>query len=263
MKQNANKIIKAVALATAVCAVLCACDRTKQNGEPSSTATTASQTTQSATQESTSTEPVTQPSTTEPATVPTTESTTAPKPSTTSPKPTQPTTQEDTETTETNPETTTRHENPVINAFINAGKIAGYSLISKDEIKTIAEEMADDSKIYFVRLEDGTKTYYMAVDLQTAKAMALSNPQVLRELCRQLDSKQQLMAGEQDDYVLMDYTHLVGELEVHYVGYLITGALGADDGPLSSFYNSCKVADLNIDEDRFGPVIDVIGTICG
>ncbi len=262
MKQNANRIIKAVALATAVCAVLCACDRTKPNNDPTETEPTVSQTAQSATQEPTADEPVTQPSVTEPVTEPTTESTTAQKPSTSSPKPTQPT-EEETESTVISPETTTRHENPVINTFINAGEIAGYSLISKDEIESIAEEMADDSKIYFVRLEDGTKTYYMAVNLQTAKAMALSNPQVLRELCRLLDSKQQLMAGEDEDFVLMDYTHLVGELEVHYVGYLLTGALGAENGPLASFYNSCKVADLNIDEDRFGPVIDVIGTIYG
>ena len=69
------------------------------------------------------------------------------------------------------------------------------------------------------------------------------------------------MASSDKDYVLMDYTHLVGELEVHYLGYLITGALGAEDGPLSGFYNSCKVADLNVDESRFGPIIDIIGVL--
>ena len=61
----------------------------------------------------------------------------------------------------------------------------------------------------------------------------------------------------------MDYTHLVGELEIHFVGYLLTGMLGGEDGPLASFYNSCKVADLNIDESRFGPIIDIIGAIYG
>ena len=72
-----------------------------------------------------------------------------------------------------------------------------------------------------------------------------------------------LMADKDTEYVLMDYTHLVGELEVHYLGYMLTGALGAENGPLSSFYRSCRVADLNIDESRFGPIIDVIGIIYG
>lgn len=265
MKTNTNKIIKAVALAVAISAVLCACNKTDTDDTPSSTLPSVSQTAQSVTQETT----VAEPPVAEPVTEPTEAETTTEKPTeptkkpttTSAPKPTQTTT----ETTKAPVETTTRHKNPVANALIAADKIVGYQLISKDEIKKVAGDMADSSKIYFVRLNDGTNTYYMAVDLQTAQALALSNPQVLRELCRQLDSKQKLMAdeGNDEDYVLMDYTHLVGELEVHYMGYLLTGALGAENGILSSFYNSCKIADLNIDESRFGPIIDIIGTIYG
>ncbi len=271
MKTNANKIIKAVALAAAISAVLCACGRTNTDDTLSSTLPAVSQTAQSVTQETTApelpvAEPVTQPTeaekTTEKPTEPTKTETT-----TSAPKPTQTATEKETEpeTTKAPVETTTRHKNPVANAFIAADKIVGYQLISKDEIKKVADDMADNSEIYYARLDDGTNTYYMAVDLQTAQALALSNPQVLRELCRQLDEKQKLMAeeGEKEDYVLMDYTHLVGELEVHYIGYLLTGALGAENGILSSFYNSCKIADLNIDESRFGPIIDIIGTIYG
>lgn len=257
MKPNVNKIIRAVAILTALCAVLCACGKKTPPEETTTTSpsSSATETTEPAT---------TQPTTAEPTTAePTTEKTTAAKPSTTSPKPTEPTTEEATETTKAPLETTTRHANPVANALLSADKMVAYRLISKDEINKIAEEMADNSEIYYVRLQDGTSTYYMAVDLQTAQAIALSNPQVLRELCRKLDSKQQAMAGENEDFVLMDYTHLVGELEVHYLGYLLTGALGAEDGALASFYRSCKVADLNIDESRFGPVIDIIGAIYG
>lgn len=257
MKPNVNKIIRTVAILTALCAVLCACGKKAPPEEPTTTtpSSSATQTTEPAT---------TQPATTEPTTAePTTEKSTVAKPSATTPKPTKPTTEEATETTKAPLETTTRHANPVANALLSADKMVAYRLISKDEISKIAEEMADNSEIYYVRLQDGTSTYYMAVNLQTAQAIALSNPQVLRELCRKLDSKQQAMAGENEDFVLMDYTHLVGELEVHYLGYLLTGALGAEDGALASFYRSCKVADLNIDESRFGPVIDIIGTIYG
>ncbi len=258
MQANVNKIIKAVALATALCAVLCACGKKAPIEEQ--TTTSPSSSAAPTTSEPATTEPdVTEPDVTEP----TTEKTTVKKPSTTAPKPTKPTTEEATQTTKAPRETTTRHQNPIANAFITADKIVGYRLISKDEIDKVAAEMADVSEIYYVRLQDGTSTYYIAVDLQTAQAIALSNPQVLRELCRQLDSKQQAMADKNEDYVLMDYTHLVGELEVHYLGYLLTGALGAEDGALASFYRSCKVADLNIDESRFGPVIDIIGAIYG
>ena len=256
-------------MATAISAVLCACNKTDKDDTPSSTAPEFSQTAQSVAPETTAQEPpvaelVTEPTEAEKTTEKSTEPTKAPTTSS-APKPTQTTTEKTTETTKPPVETTTRHKNPIANALIAADKIVGYQLISKDEIKKVAGDMADSSDIYFVRLDDGTNTYYMAVDLQTAQALALSNPQVLRELCRQLDSKQKLMAeeGNEEDYVLMDYTHLVGELEVHYMGYLITGALGAENGILSSFYNSCKIADLNIDESRFGPIIDIIGVIYG
>lgn len=262
MKTNPNKIIRAVALTTAICAVLCACGKK----EPEQVTTTSQpETSQSV--------PVTEPST-EPTTESTTaEATTAPpttaKPSTTAPKPVKPATTVTTteavteEPTKKPMETTTRHANAFANAFLTADKMVSYRLISKDEVNKIAMDMAEGSDIYYVRLQDGTKTYYMAVDLQTAQAMALSNPAVLRELCRQLDAKQKEMADGNEEYVLMDYKHLVGELEVHYLGYLLTGALGADDGLLASFYRSCKVADLNIDEGRLGPIIDIIGAIYG
>ncbi len=261
MKSNRNRIIRVVAFAVAACSMLCACNKVKPDDgttEPSSSA--AATVTEPASTEPT-TEPVTQQTTAESTTaVPSTRPTTT-KPASTAPDTT--TEIQTQETTKAPSELTTRHKNELANAVITADKIIGYRLISKDEINSVATEIADASEIYYVRLQDGTNTYYMAVNLQTAQALALSNPRVLRELCRQLDEKQRLMADKDTEYVLMDYTHLVGELEVHYLGYMLTGALGAEDGPLSSFYRSCSVADLNIDESRFGPIIDVIGIIYG
>lgn len=271
MKTIPNRIIIAVALITALVSVMCACGKK----EPEQTVTTNPQAQAQTTHIEPSTETTTE-FTTENLTQPSTEAgTTQPvtaKPSTTVQKPDKPVKPSVTQSTEPETtgtptkkplETTTRHANAVANAFITADKMASYTLLSKEEINEIAEDMAESSDVYFVRLQDGTKTYYMAVDLQTAQAMALSNPSVLRELCRQLDEKQKEMANGDEEYVLMDYTHLVGELEVHYLGYLLTGALGAEDGALASFYRSCKVADLNIDESRFGPIIDIIGAIYG
>ena len=257
MKSNRNKIIRATAIVIAVCSLLCACKRTEPDNSTTETTITVETTvTEPAATEALTTEPATQQTTAETATRPSTTKPASTVPSTTSQPQTQP-------TTKAPSELTTRHANALANAVITADKIVGYRLISKDEINSIASDIADASEIYYVRLQDGTNTYYMAVNLQTAQALALSNPRVLRELCRQLDEKQQLMADKDAEYVLMDYTHLLGELEVHYLGYMLTGALGAEDGPLSSFYRSCRVADLNIDESRFGPIIDVIGIIYG
>ncbi len=263
MKSNRNRIIRAVALAIAACSLLCACNKTKPDDsttEPSSSVT--AMVTEPASTEP-ATEPSTQQTTTEPTTVVPSTKPAATKPASTAPDTTTETTTQTQESTKAPPEITTRHKNALANAVITADKIIGYRLISKDEINSVASDIADTSEIYYVRLQDGTNTFYMAVNLQTAQALALSNPRVLRELCRQLDEKQQLMTDMDTEYVLMDYTHLVGELEVHYLGYMLTGALGAENGPLSSFYRSCSVADLNIDESRFGPIIDVIGTIYG
>lgn len=266
MKSNRNRIIRVLALALAACSLLCACDKTKNGSdkdETEGTSTTSASESTSVTEQATTT-PVTEPSseatTVEPTTHPTT---TKPVTSTLPDITTKPAESTTIEETKAPLETTTRHSNPIANAALTTDKIIGYRLISKDEISSIATEIADTSKIYYVRLQDGTDTYYIAVDLQTAQALALSNPRVLRELCRQLDEKQKAMADKDSEYVLMDYTHLVGELEVHYLGYMLTGALGAEDGPLASFYRSCSVADLNIDESRFGPIIDVIGVIYG
>ncbi len=278
MKSNRNRIIRVLALALAACSLLCACNKAESdktssadsNSESATETVSATELTTELTTEFTTAEPSTEPSVTQTTTAEQTTAAVTMRPTTTKPvstaapnstvKPTETTTKEHTKAPL---ETTTRHSNPIANAANTAGKIISYRLISKDEIKTVASEIADTSEIYYVRLNDGTNTYYMAVDLQTAQAIALSNPRVLRELCKQLDEKQKQMADKDTEYVLMDYTHLVGELEVHYLGYLLTGALGAEDGPLASFYRSCSVADLNIDEARFGPIIAVIGVIYG
>lgn len=254
MKPVQNKIIRAACFVLAASTLLCACSKQPDNKETTTSAqeetTTAAPVTQQPTTESTTAEP-----TTVTAAPTTTAAATTAKPVTTAPVTLPPQT--------TVPETTTVIETTTLNAIQSAGKIAGYYFLTPDQIKQTASDLAEESEVYYVRLQDGSNTFYIAVDLQTAEALSLANPQVLRELCRELEKKQQSMAESDEEYVLMDYRHLVGELEIHYVGYLLTGALGGESGPLASFYNSCKVADLNVDESRFGPIIDIIGVIYG
>lgn len=256
MKPVQNKIIKAACFVLAASTLLCACSKKPDIDE--TTAATQEETTTVApvTQQLTTENPTTEPATAAPST--TTVATTA-KPATTVPVTVPP----QTTVPSTVPETTTVIETTTLNAVQSAGRIVGYYFLTPDQIKQTASGLAEESEVYYVRLQDGSNTFYIAVDLRTAEALALANPQVLRELCRELEKKQQSMTQSDEEYVLMDYRHLVGELEIHYIGYLLTGALGGESGPLASFYNSCKVADLNVDESRFGPIIDIIGVIYG
>lgn len=253
MKPLTNKLIRAIGIVLCAGCVLSACTPQSQNEPPTEKTTegTTAAVTTTAPAETTTEEPSTQSTTTvEPATQPATQPTTKPRPQTTLP-------------TTTVPETTTLPEKSDFRKVMEGtATILGCYFMTPEKINETAADMAQKSNVYYVRLQDGTQTYYIAVDLQTAQALTLANPQVLRALCKELEAIQQEKA-EGDDYALMDYTHLVGELEVHFVGYLLTGVLGGENGPLASFYNSCKVADLNIDESRFGPIIDVIGAIYG
>lgn len=255
MNPLTNKLIRVVGLVLCAGCILSACTP-QSNNEPTTEKTTEGTTaavTTTAPAETTTEEATTAEATTvEPATQPTTK----PRPQTTVPTTKAP------ETT-TVPEVTTLPEQSDFRKVMEGtATILGCYFMSPEKINETAADMAQKSKVYYVRLQDGTNTYYIAVDLQTAQALTLANPQVLRALCKELEAIQQQKA-DGEDYVLMDYTHLVGELEVHFVGYLLTGVLGGESGPLASFYNSCKVADLNIDESRFGPIIDVIGAIYG
>lgn len=259
MKPLTNKLIRAIGIVLCAGCILSACTPQSQKEPPTEKTTegTTAAVTTTAPTETTTEEPTTAEATTvETTTQLVTQPTTKPRPQTTAPTTTAP------ETT-TVPETTTLPEKSDFQKVMEGtATILGCYFMTPEKVNETAADMAQKSDVYYVRLQDGTDTYYIAVDLQTAQALTLANPQVLRALCKELEAIQQEKA-EGEDYALMDYTHLVGELEVHFVGYLLTGVLGGESGPLASFYNSCKVADLNIDESRFGPIIDVIGTIYG
>ena len=63
--------------------------------------------------------------------------------------------------------------------------------------------------------------------------------------------------------VLMSYSHIIGELSLHYVTYRVTDALGGAKLPglLGRLYRKCVVADLNIDESRMAAAIRLAGNL--
>ncbi len=139
-------------------------------------------------------------------------------------------------------------------------------VLSDDEIVATANKIAKSAKVYKTVLSDGTVTYYIAVDLRNDVSVYLHNPFVLREVARILNERTQtLSAREKGKLYLMDYTHLVGELKSHFTGYNFSKKLGGEksNGLIGQIYDSCSIADLNVDEDRFPVMIRWLGVVVG
>lgn len=138
--------------------------------------------------------------------------------------------------------------------------------LSPEEIDEISSEIADDADLYVVTTANGKKTVYIAVDLRTEEAGKLRNINVLRETSSKLLKKSEKIASRKSgSFEIMDYTHIVGEIKIHHDVFILTDSLGGEKlhGVLLKIYNSSKVADLNIDEQRIAIPIRLAGTIIG
>ena len=146
-------------------------------------------------------------------------------------------------------------------------RIANIFFLSPENVDKVSDDLAKDAQIYLVELKDGRKTYYIAVDLRTQEAVYLSNLFVMRATSQKLLRRTERMANSSKgrELSLMDYTHIVGELELHYMGYRVMDAMGGEalHGLLRKVYNSCSVADLNTDEYRMLAVIRAVGLLIG
>lgn len=146
-------------------------------------------------------------------------------------------------------------------------QIVNIFLLSPENVDKVSDTLAQSADICLVQLQDGRKTYYIAVDLRTDNAVYLSNLFVLRATSEKLWQRTEQMAdaAKGTKPYLMDYTHIVGELELHYLGYRVTQAMGGEQlqGLLRKVYNSCSVADLNADEYRMLAILRVVGLLIG
>lgn len=146
-------------------------------------------------------------------------------------------------------------------------QITNIFFLSPENVDKVSDDLAKDAQVYLVELKDGRKTYYIAVDLRAQEAVYLSNLFVMRATSQKLFRRTERMANSSKEKALslMDYTHIVGELELHYLGYRVTDALGGEalHGLLGKVYNSCSVADLNTDEYRMLAVIRAVGLLIG
>ena len=145
--------------------------------------------------------------------------------------------------------------------------ITCFRRLSDDEVEDISNRLSKSSRVYLKELRDGRYTYYMAVDLRTDDAAYLRNPDVMRSTSHKLYKRSETMAkrNKAKSPVLMDYTHIVGEMELHYIVYRVTDDLGGASlkGVPGKLYRSASVAELNIDENRMPVLIRVIGLVIG
>ena len=150
---------------------------------------------------------------------------------------------------------------------VSAKRVTAVTRLTKEQVEEISDRLAQHSNIYLVQLQDGRRTYYMAVDFRDDDAVYFSKLVVMRAASQKLLERSEAMAEEESEPkpILMSYTHIIGELSLHYAGYRVTNALGGEKLPglLGKVYRSCVVADLNIDEGRMAVAIRLAGKLLG
>ncbi len=112
-----------------------------------------------------------------------------------------------------------------------------------------ADEVVAGAVFTPVALEDGRKTVYISVSVE-------ENPELSKipfccEVSRKLAKAQNDYADE--SFTLMSERRICGELALHAIVYLLTDSFGGAnaDSPFHDYYESARIADLNIDESRF------------
>ena len=146
-------------------------------------------------------------------------------------------------------------------------RVTAITRLTDEQVEEISDRLAEHSKVYLVELRDGRRTYYMTVDFRDDDAVYFSKLVVMRETSHKMYDRSEQMAAEagEPEPILMSYTHIIGELSLHYLGYRVTDALGGEKLPglMGQVYRKCVVADLNIDEGRLAAAIRLAGKLLG
>ena len=150
------------------------------------------------------------------------------------------------------------------NGKVTASEIAGtlskYAFAKADDLAGAADSIAADSTFTVTVTKDGVSTVYIAVPVEDYPQ--LFNAGVFDETVKKLAEAQQTYGG--DGMTLMTYEHIAGELALHAAVYALTYMAGgdADGSTFHSFYESARIADLNVDENRApGWFLEIFGKI--
>ena len=129
-----------------------------------------------------------------------------------------------------------------------AGVLSKYAFAKEEDLAGYADQIAAGSTFTVTVTKDGVSTVYIAVPVEDYPQ--LFNAGVFDETVEKLAQTQ----GEyqEDGMTLMTYEHIAGELALHAAIYALTYMAGADreGNVFHSFYESARVADLNVDESR-------------
>ena len=136
-----------------------------------------------------------------------------------------------------------------------------FIFVEESEVEAISQRIADSCTYRVTTIENGKKTVYVAVDLRTCKEIFdarvfLNATKKLLDKCEEKAIEHGMNANP-DEYDLMTYNHLAGELALHMIITDWTNDFGATHGNLllEKWYNMSVVADLNIDENRLAPAL--------
>ncbi len=141
-----------------------------------------------------------------------------------------------------------------------ASVFSKYIFAPADTLEGYADEIANASTFTVTVTKDGVSTVYIAVPVEDYPQ--LFNAGVFDETVQKLCEAQN--EYKTDDMTLMSYEHIAGELAMHAAVYAVTYLIGADreDNRFHSYYDSAKVAELNLDEERVSSgFIDFFGKL--
>ena len=140
---------------------------------------------------------------------------------------------------------------------ITAGELsnmlANYVAVEmSDETKSVAEKIADECTYTVTVIDSGEKTVFILVDI--AANPELFDYVVFHDAVMKMAENQKSVLTENDkDVTLMDYNRIAGELALHMIVFKTTKPLIGvvpEDSKIRDYYESAKVAELNINEDR-------------
>lgn len=137
-----------------------------------------------------------------------------------------------------------------------ANFFSGFVFVKDSEVEAVSQRIADSCKFRITTIENGKKTVYIAVDL--IQCRELFDARVFLNATEKLLEKAEAVAiadgmdKNPENYDLMSYNHLAGELALHMILTDITNDLGASNGKgfLKKLYDRSVVSDLNVDESR-------------
>lgn len=140
-----------------------------------------------------------------------------------------------------------------------SGILSEIIFIEKDKADEVASYIVENSKYTVKVIADGKQTVYCSVDfdkfpeIYDAKVYSLAIEKIQNK-CDEVAAAEGIdLAG--DGYSAMSYSHIAGELALH----MILAKLSKDTAswnPLAEWiYERANIADLNVDENRFPPVL--------